>query len=107
MNTEQPQPTTEAAGGASDVERVVRRLREACTGHPNAVIPWPHRLLHDAADAIERLAKDAERIDWLADPSNVIGNIQLPTHCVTANLHSLRGAIDMAMQTDTTPNRYS
>lgn len=28
MNTEQPQPTTEAAGSASDVERVVRLARD-------------------------------------------------------------------------------
>lgn len=32
------------------------RLKEACAGHPNAIIPWPHRLLHDAIDHI--LAQD-------------------------------------------------
>ena len=31
-------------------------LRDACNGQP-AVIPWPHRLLHDAADWIEALAR--------------------------------------------------
>ena len=31
------------------------RLRQACNGHPYAKIPWPHRLLHEAADEIERL----------------------------------------------------
>jgi len=31
------------------------RLREVCNGHPAAKINWPHRLLHDAADEIERL----------------------------------------------------
>ena len=46
----------------------------------------------------ERLRADAARLDWLADPSNGIGNVQLPAHCVTANLHSLRDAIDMAMR---------
>lgn len=30
-------------------------LRDACTGHPVASIRWPHRLLHRAADEIERL----------------------------------------------------
>lgn len=29
------------------------RLLAACNGHPNALIPWPHRLLHDAIDQIE------------------------------------------------------
>ena len=46
----------------------------------------------------EMLRADAARLDWLADPSNGIGNVQLPTHCVTANLGSLRDAIDMAMR---------
>lgn len=31
---------------------IKERLKEACNGHPNAVIPWPHRLLHDAIDAV-------------------------------------------------------
>jgi len=42
------------------LEALVRQLREACKGHPNARIPWPHRLLHEAADAIERLQGYAE-----------------------------------------------
>lgn len=44
------------------------------------------------------LRADARRIDWLANPTNAIGNVQLPTACVHANMHSLRGAIDMAME---------
>lgn len=43
-------------------------------------------------------AKDTQRIDWLADKNQNIGNVMLPTVCVEQNLHSLRGAIDMAMQ---------
>lgn len=31
------------------------RLRQMCVGHPNAEIPWPHRILHEAADEIVRL----------------------------------------------------
>ena len=45
-------------------------------------------------------SEDARRLDWLADPNNTIGNVQLPTVCVEANLDSLRGAIDMAMRMD-------
>lgn len=45
-----------------------------------------------------RLRKDAERLDWLADPDNWLGNVDLPTQCVMANLDSLRCAIDMAMK---------
>lgn len=33
---------------------IVERLRDACNGHPYAKIPWPHRVLLEAADEIER-----------------------------------------------------
>jgi len=43
---------------------------------------------------------DSKRLDWLADPGNTIGNVQLPKDCVENNLHSLRDAIDAAMAAD-------
>lgn len=43
---------------------------------------------------------DTVRLDWLADRDNRIGNVQLPAECVACNLHSMRDAIDMAMQMD-------
>lgn len=39
---------------------IVDKLNEACVGHPHAKIPWPHRLLHEARDEIERLRSDTE-----------------------------------------------
>jgi len=36
---------------------IVNRLREACVGHPYAAIPWPHRILHEAAEEIDSLRK--------------------------------------------------
>lgn len=50
------------------------------------------------AEEIQHLRADARMLDWLADPENTIGNVELPMACVTANLHSLRGAIAMAME---------
>lgn len=47
---------------------------------------------------VDRLKADEVRLDWLADKNQNIGNVMLPTVCVEQNLHSLRGAIDMAMQ---------
>ena len=44
----------------------------------------------------KELVRDRERLNWLADPDNTIGNVQLPLKCVTANVHSLRDAIDAA-----------
>lgn len=41
---------------------------------------------------------DTDRIDWLADPNNTIGNVQLPRNVVIGNVASLRGAIDEAME---------
>ena len=40
---------------------------------------------------------DTARLDWLADPANTIGNVQLPTGCVQAHPESMRAAIDAAM----------
>lgn len=41
---------------------IIERLREACVGHPDARVPWPHRVLHDAIDEISRLR--ADRNSW-------------------------------------------
>jgi hypothetical protein len=54
----------------------------------------PLILTSDEVDAMER---DKARIDWLADPENAIGNVQLPVGAVTENIGSLRDAIDAAM----------
>ena len=43
-----------ATAKTSNIDLVVR-LREACDGHPHAKIAWPHRILHEAAEEIERL----------------------------------------------------
>lgn len=64
----------------------IARVREALE---QAVLQSPELLA---------LRQDKERLDWLADPENSIGNVQLPIDCVKNNLHSLRGAIDEAME---------
>jgi hypothetical protein len=38
------------------------RLRQACNGHPSAEIPWPHRLLHEAAQEIDHLRAQVESL---------------------------------------------
>lgn len=47
---------------------------------------------------IHSLRKDKASLDWLADPNNKIGHVQLPVECVERNMHSLRAAIDAAME---------
>ena len=54
--------------------------------------------------AVDAAIADMVRLDWLADRENEIGNVQLPTECVTRNLHSLRAAIDDAMNLPLRPN---
>ena len=41
--------------------------------------------------------KDSERIDFLADTSQNVANVMLPTKIVERNISSLRDAIDEAM----------
>jgi len=47
---------------------------------------------------VQAWKKDAERLDWLADPNNSIGNVQLPAQCIRDHLDSMRAAIDAAMR---------
>ncbi len=49
-----PSPAT-TPSAALETMTMSERLRAACDGHPHAKIPWPHRVLHEAADYIERL----------------------------------------------------
>ena len=37
---------------ATDKESLIVRLRAACNGLPGAVIAWPHRILHEAAEEL-------------------------------------------------------
>lgn len=85
---------------------LIERLRETAS---KGVSVWGD-LQMEAADTIEAQARDlaaaleqvaalqedADRVDWLADPANEIGEVRLPTDCVLQNLGSLRDAIDSA-----------
>lgn len=55
--------------------------------------------IEDKVDSLVKLLKkDKVRMDWLADPENNIGNVQIPTECVLNHLDSMRDAIDEAMK---------
>lgn len=65
------------------------------------IIRWEHTkgVSQEHTESLELIPHpDTVRLDWLADRDQHIGNVQLPAECVTCNLHSLRDAIDMAMQ---------
>lgn len=88
MSTLSQQLRTEAALIAKNgITRTTKRQRIA-------------RLMLDCADALAAAEADTARMDWLADPDNPIGNVQLPDVCVMNHLDSLRGAIDEAMRLD-------
>ena len=91
--------------------QVLRHVLEILQGGSIARVIWgmdvmldpANKVVDPDADTLEYHPKtvaaflDSERMDWLADPANGIGNVQLPTAIVTANVHSLRDAIDAAM----------
>lgn len=60
------------------------------------------QLLSDGIAELQRenaeLQKDKARLDWLADANNTIGDVRLPRDIVERNLHSMRAAIDDAME---------
>ena len=50
------------------------RLLELCNGHPNATIPWPHRVIHDALAYITDLearlaAAEGKLTEWRSSQS--------------------------------------
>lgn len=58
---------------ATDEQDIITKLLAACDGHPYARIPWPHRVLHEAREAIEKLRKDNARLrDALRDISAIL-----------------------------------
>lgn len=98
--TDTPTFTGRLTFPATDTTDIVQRLRRTPMVAHNTVC----LVMDEAADTIEsqaariaELEKDEVRLDWLADKSQSIGNVQLPTKHVLANLHSLRDAIDAAM----------
>ena len=63
----------------------------------DAALAEQAKALRAAAAHLQRAEQDSKRLDWLADKNNTIGKVLLPTACVARNLHSLRAAIDEAM----------
>jgi len=51
---------------STDKDSLTLRLRLACVGHPTAKIPWPHRILHEAADEIADLTAKLAESDKLS-----------------------------------------
>ena len=85
--TNKADETPRPADVAGRLDGLVGRLREACNGHPFATVPWPHRLLHEAADEIERLNTDLQKRDKCA----FIGPLRdCPTHGESEEIKRLR-----------------
>ena len=70
----------------TDTAKLAQRLRENCVGHPNARIPWPHRILHEAAALIETQAREiAELRAALVDMGHTL------THIATMDCYTRDG----------------
>jgi len=74
----------------------LREGKEAGRGSQRAQLQKAFEAMYCTDD--KSVITDTDRIDWLADPNNTIGNVQLPRNVVIGNVASLRGAIDEAMQ---------
>lgn len=84
----------------------VAELEDECNDRHDLLVE--HRSQTTALQArVTELESDAARLDWLADPNNNIGNVQLPTRCVLDNIGSLRAAIDAAMAMSASENEAS
>lgn len=108
----QPQPVAVGSTGGSAILGTLTRsgtfpIREedttgfvvSCTSDDLAsarFLPMYRRVAIITAEELQALVNDRERLDWLADRENKIGNVQLPRECVENNLTSMRGAIDQA-----------
>ena len=77
-----------------------REARQARTPTAAEALGAAAKYLLELEQQNKRLRDDAARLDWLADPANIHGAVSLPRHCVEANLHSMRDAIDAAMEID-------
>ena len=89
----------DAAGGS--MMQLVVRLREACNGHPHAKIPWPHRILHEAADEIEDMAKRIRlQCDEWAEDHTHLQNLCREAGCsdleIEGDNYGVPGIIDLA-----------
>lgn len=92
----------------SGVAEARDRLRERSQNEATCIAL--NDMLKDAQKEIVRLRienialrADADRIDWLADVENTVGNVVLPRHIVEQNIGSLRQAIDAARSAKTLP----
>ena len=74
----------------------LREGKEAGRGSQRHQLQKAYEAMYCDDDA--NVITDTDRIDWLADPNNTIGNVQLPRNVVIGNVSSLRGAIDEAME---------
>jgi hypothetical protein len=73
---------------------LVERLRKACFGHPAARIPWPHYILHEAADRIVALEAENARLREALTPSaatkaSYIGEFRFPLETVDGDTPSV------------------
>jgi len=76
---------------------VIDELREIAEGFETRGDPLNGGWLRKVADEMDRLRLDKDRLDWLGDPANASGLVQLPTASVERHPGDLRAAIDDAM----------
>lgn len=77
---------------------IVTQLRNACTGKVTTTV-WPHRLLHDAADEIEKCWENINiKADWIDATINDMAKMDQHVTTVEAENKRLKYALDVAMK---------
>lgn len=75
----------------ADADDVVRRLREACVGHPHARIDWPHRILHESAAFIE--GQDTEMRQMRKEMTDTVSEMETTIERQSSEIATLRAQV--------------
>lgn len=84
-----------AAGNAERALKGLEKVAKVVSDNSDQVHSENERLRMEC----DHLRKDAARLDFLADPNQDVAHVLLPTAIAEQNVHSLRAAIDAAMET--------
>ncbi len=76
---------------------LVERLRAACVGRP-AKIAWPHRILHEAADEIEKCWGNINtKADWIEATINDMSSTDASLSALQEQNKAIRAALENVM----------
>lgn len=76
-----------------NTRELIERVRAACNGHPHAKIAWPHRILHEAADALSSQAAEIEKLRAVLTDTRAIFTVKYGTDAKLLTIEYERHAL--------------